>query len=138
MEKMYNHEITRLNKSLLFTEDEESLFSLKADHLHRVSNDKVIQLFCNELRSMLSIETTLELFKRVESLGFYLESLREEDPDKVPSLGEFFKVLSPFMMRAIIENIESDEGREALHQGFQEALRIAIEEEIHIWQEKII
>jgi len=41
-------------------------------------------------------------------------------------------------MRAVIENIESDEGREALHQGFQEALRIAIEEEIHIWQEKII
>ena len=138
MEKMYNHEITRLNKSLLFTEDEESLFSLCADHLHRVSNNKVIQLFCNELRAMLSMETPLELFKRVESLGFYLESLKEEDPDKVPSLDEFFKVLSPFMMRAIIENIESDEGREALHQGFQEALRIAIEEEIHIWQEKII
>lgn len=138
MEKMYNHEITRLNKALLYAGDGESLFSLKAEHLHRVPTSKVLQLFCNELKALLAIEATLELFKRVESLEFHIESLREEDPDKVPNLDDFFKVLSPVLMRAIIENIESDEGREALHQGFQEALRIAIEEEIHIWQEKII
>ena len=136
MEKMYNHEITRLNKSLLFTEDEESLFSLKADHLHRVSNNKVIQLFCNELRAMLSMETPLELFKRVESLGFYLESLKEEDPDKVPSLDEFFKVLSPFMMRAIIENIESDEGEKPYIKAFRKLYELLLKKKFIFGKKK--
>lgn len=138
MDKIYNHEITRLNKSLLFKEDGESLFSLKPEHVHRITTGRLLQMFCHDLKDLLTIEEPLDLFKRVESLEFHLESLREEDSDKIPNLDDFFKVLSPVLMRAVIENIESDEGREALHQGFLEALRIAIEEEIHIWQEKII
>ena len=138
MEKIYNHEIARLNKSLLFKGDGESLFALKPEQLHRVNSNKVIQMFCHELKDLLAIEDSLELFKRVESLEYHLETLREEDPEKVPSLDDFFRLLSPVLMRAVVENMETNEGREALHQGFQEALRIAIEEEIHIWQEKII
>ncbi len=103
-----------------------------------MNQNRIIQMFCHELKSLLSLDEPLELLKRVESLEFHLETLREEDSQKVPNLDDFFRVLSPVLMRAVIENIETNEGREALHQGFQEALRIAIEEEIHIWQEKII
>jgi len=96
MDKIYNHEITRLNKSLLIKEDGESLFSLKPEHVHRITTSRLLQMFCHDLKDLLNLEEPLELFKRVESLEFHLESLREEDFEKVPNLDDFFRVLSCF------------------------------------------
>ncbi|MCO4792726.1 MAG: hypothetical protein KC493_03380 [Bacteriovoracaceae bacterium] len=138
MEKMFNHEILRLNKSLLFQDDENSFYKINNENLHQFSRKKIVEIFCTELKYLLEIDDLVELVKRIDSLEYHLETLREENEKNVPNLDDFFRVLSPVLMRAIVENIETNKGREALHQGFQESIRISIEEEIHIWQEKLL
>ena len=47
-------------------------------------------------------------------------------------------MLSPILLRAVLESDLARDNSDDLIKGWLEALRIALEEEFYIWQEKLI
>lgn len=83
------------------------------------------------------IPHVLEKLKKLltlEDLGEIIDELLELE--ELPSQKDFFQHLSPLLLRATRENLKSSGSRELLLKGWKEALRVAIEEEVYIWQEK--
>ena len=89
------------------------------------------------------------LIKKINQLVQLLRQFKDEEVYKeLPNLDDFYRILSPVLLRSVSQTLDSlshDEkinlnanGEESLLKGWLESLRIAIEEEIHIWQEKLI
>ena len=132
-----------LNKNLAPLRD------LNSEHLLHTDKNQIIQLFCNDLKQLLDISELRELIKKLNQLHHLLLNLNDEGVYKdLPNLDDFFRVLSPVLLRSVsqaLDTISQDEKNnhsqsceESLLMGWLESLRISIEEEIHIWQEKLI
>lgn len=91
------------------------------------------QAFINDLKNVLLKD---DVFQLIESF-FFLEqnlhlALEQVDFDTpVMNFEEFYKNLSPVLMRALLENVNNSANAEALLNSIKESIRIALEEELH-------
>lgn len=113
---------------------------LKNDQFHFISEEEVIKAFCNDLKKALSKETLKEVLHEIFSIENNLAIIETKDEIdfQLPNFDHFYRSLSPVLLRAIWENLEGVDDRDHVLHGWLESIRIAIEEELYIWQEKII
>lgn len=103
-----------------------------------LDTEELIKSFSHELKKILQIEdpkVCLEKFFKLEDILETLEEVNQFD-EQLPSLLEFHRSFSVTALRIFWECLASDEIA-TLSSRFLEAFRIAIEEELYIWQEKI-
>ena len=96
---------------------------------------EILISYCHELKEILKINDSklcLEKFFKIEESIFKLEELNED----LPNLTDFHKSFSTTVLRIFWECTASED-MQSLSDRFLEAFRIAIEEELYIWQEKI-
>jgi hypothetical protein len=94
--------------------------------------------FLNELTTLLETETEVSsLAKKISSLERKINKLEDFLPTEieVPSLYDFHLSLSPVFLQMLIETETSNNPNE-FKTNCLEALRIALEEELSVWQEK--
>ena len=91
------------------------------------------QAFINDLKNVLLKD---DVFQLIESF-FFLEqnlylALEQVDFDTpVLNFEEFYRNLSPVLMRALLENVSNSSNAEAILNSIKESIRIALEEELH-------
>lgn len=91
------------------------------------------QAFINDLKNVLLKD---DVFQLIESF-FFLEqnlhlALEQVDFDTpVLNFEEFYRNLSPVLMRALLENVNNSSNAEAILNSIKESIRIALEEELH-------
>ncbi len=103
------------------------------DHKFVISNQEELKkIFVKDLKNILLKDNLFDLIQSffdletdlhaaVESLGFEVSVL---------NFDEFYKNLSPVLMRALLENSNQDHNAKAILLSIREALRIALEEEL--------
>ena len=117
--------------------------------ISQLDNKTLITYFCNDLKNILKIGDIRNIIHKLNQLDHTLIHLKEEEINlETPNLDDFFRTLSPVLLRSIEESLDSmsmnlntnekRNGEESLLKGWLESIRISIEEEIHIWQEKIL
>jgi hypothetical protein len=108
----------------------EELF--KADP-QLVTGAQVVDAFVLELKSLLTIEDLSKLIEKIFSLQTILEKLSHFVPNDiaVPKLDDFYKLLSPILMRSLQEHM-LDQNSQILMDSWKNAIRIAIEEELYL------
>lgn len=116
-----------------------NLYELRKSGLKKVSSRIVIQAYCESLKDILlknSLDEIIpEIFHIEQNLNFLIDEVNESEVE-YPKLDEFYKHLSPIFLQSILEHLDDHESREKVMKSWKEAIRIAIEEEIYIWQEK--
>lgn len=125
----------KMNRTFREKRDEE-LFSFKdfLDHKWVISsNEELKKTFARELKSVLQKENVFDLvnsFFELESELFQvLDQL--DFQTNIQNFDEFYKNLSPVIMRSLLENSQSSNDPSALLQSIKESIRIALEEELH-------
>lgn len=148
MDNYYGIHQNRTNRNILCPE--ASLLSECDDqYISQLDRKTILHYFCNDLRKILENDDLQKMIRELNQLDQLLVHLREEDINSdAPNLDEFFRILSPVLLRSIDESLNTlsinkeseaqEEGENSLLKGWLESIRIAIEEEIHIWQEKIL
>lgn len=96
------------------------------------NSNELKKTFINELKRLLKKEN---LFDLIESF-FELENdlhLAEEKLmlDEIVSFDEFYKNLSPVMMRSLLDHAKASQNSEIILASIKESIRIAIEEQIY-------
>ena len=126
-----------LKKNRTFQEKRDSkLYNLREIIERKFIVNEVSELkqaFINDLKNVLLKD---DVFQLIESF-FFLEqnlhlALDQVDFDTpVMNFEEFYKNLSPVLMRALLENVNNSANAEALLNSIKESIRIALEEELH-------
>ena len=139
---VYNHLGSKLNKpNRAFKEKgDEEVFTLKdfLDHKWVLqSNLELKKVFSRELKLVLKNENLFDLinafFELENNLNQTLDQVEFEV--KVINFDDFYKNLSPVLMRAILENSKSPDNAELILNSIKESLRISIEEELYQLEE---
>lgn len=137
MEKLvYSNLGLRKNKTFQSRRESEML-TLKdfVDSKWTIQNKDELKIaFIRDLKRLLLKENLYDLiqsfFDLEVTLNLALEKLIIED-DAILNFEEFYKTLSPVLLRAILDNAKTDELNENLLDTIKESIRIAIEEEIY-------
>ena len=139
---VYNHLGSKLNKpNRAFKEKgDEEVFTLKdfLDHKWVLqSNLELKKVFSRELKLVLKNENLFDLinafFELENNLNQTLDQVEFEV--KVINFDDFYKNLSPVLMRAILENSKSPDNAKLILNSIKESLRISIEEELYQLEE---
>lgn len=127
-----------LKKNRTFQENRDNkLFTLK-DILDRKvfinSPSELKQIFVNDLKNVLQKENVFTLIENFFQLEHDLHLAQDQfDFDNSPlNFEEFYKNLSPILMRALLENANQANNAENLLKAIKESIRIALEEELHL------
>jgi len=127
-----------LKKNRTFQENRDNkLFTLK-DILDRKvfinSPSELKQIFINDLKNVLQKENVFSLIENFFQLEHDLHLAQDQfDFDNSPlNFEEFYKNLSPILMRALLENANQANNAENLLKAIKESIRIALEEELHL------
>ena len=132
--------------------------------LNKIKRKKDIETFISKKLSLKDLVDTQIIFSKKEIYGAYIESLKyileEEEIDQIihrvfeieilldivcdkydyasdlPDFQKFYASVSPLFLRIIQDNFKTDLSHTI--KDLKEALRVAIEEEVFIWQEKIV
>lgn len=100
---------------------------------------EVIKTFIENLKELLEEDESLLLIEKISLLDGTLKKLKEQYIDEdLPNLEDFYRDLSPILMQKYWELNLNPPNKEAFEHLFLHSLHIAIEEEIYIWQEKIV
>lgn len=107
--------------------------------LKKISREEFIMAYCQELKEILGMRDLSLMIQSILALESDLMFIHEaiKDIKNLPRLRNFFIQLSPLLMQSFLEIKNNEDDEEAFHEGWIEAFRIALEEEIYIWQEKI-
>jgi hypothetical protein len=93
--------------------------------------------YTHELEQLLKINSLYELSRAIINLETKLSKLEKfvQVDLEIPNLSSFYLSLSPVFLQSIVEMNEMGSSESAeIH--WLEAVRIAIEEELSVWQEK--
>lgn len=97
----------------------------------------IVSGYCNDLMHLLEEEDIRVMISGIFQIQSQLSHLNEERGEIVfPTLDEFFKGLSPILLQVVWENLEENPDLSKMLKKWKEAIRIALEEELYIWQEK--
>ena len=125
----------KLKGHLLADNDELSLKSLyeKKD----INVEDIEYAYINDLQRILEMSEIENIIVNMFELESNLENLVQKFSEEniLPTLTNFYADLSPLLLQIILERGEAEE---SVMKGWLEAIRIAIEKEIYIWQEKKI
>jgi len=92
----------------------------------------VIKSFCERLKKLLEVDDIYELIDEIFNM--------QHDDFNVEGLyffSIFHKELSPILLRTIIDNKDSKDNFFKTNNQLIEAIRVALEEELYYWQEKM-
>ncbi len=140
MAELNNYDFYRVKKSKLFDEKMDNVLSLS--EISGKERVHVVKAFCNDLRLVLSCVHVNDMIEKIFQIDLLLQNIQESNSvaessrdglqsDQIPSLSEFYKSLSPILLRSLWENSDNSE----LSKVWLESLRVAIEEELYFWQE---
>lgn len=115
----------------------EELVRVLKDESGEVTSEQVVRALCEDLKSCLDHEDLKSCLQHFFKIEHYLHEL-EDEMEQVPSLKEFYEVLSPTLLRVVWEGLEGEMKLEELKDRWLEALRVSLEEEFYLWQEKIV
>lgn len=126
-----------LKKNRTFQEKRDNqLFTLK-DVLDRKviinSAAELKQIFINDLKAVLQKDNVFSLIENFFQLEHDLNEAQDHFGFDVTPLNfeEFYKNLSPVLMRSLLENATQANNAENLLKAIKESIRIALEEELH-------
>lgn len=102
-----------------------------------LTHQLILKSLCEEVKGCLEHEDLKSCLQAFFKIEFFLQEL-EEEISEVPSLKEFYEVLSPTLLRVLWEGLEGDLKLEELKDRWLEALRVSLEEELYLWQEKMV
>lgn len=133
-------------KSKKVTKTFNSLSSIPRLNEMQGSIDSILlkQSLCQEIKDLLeSKENTYQLIEGLFSIEADLYKLNDKLNDNAdqdfPNFSEMYRTLSPMILRAIWErgvgNSRSSEGE--IIKGVEQALRVALEEELYFWKDQI-
>ena len=101
---------------------------------------EIVESFCVEIKRILATGDLSELIEGIFALENTLEALASDpryEGDELPHLGDFYQHLSPLLLRLVVESQREGGDEESILQSWPEALRVSLEEEVYLWQEKI-
>ncbi len=104
---------------------------------------ELIRAFCQELKQLLAIEELPELIAGIFKIENDLQNLAQQEDfptdvvEQIPSFEEFYRQLTPIILRSILENPVIIEDIQQFSKLWKEALRISLEDELYFWQNKI-
>ncbi|MBC7714410.1 MAG: hypothetical protein H7177_13780 [Rhizobacter sp.] len=134
MEGSYNSLGLRANRTLREKQANE-LLTLK-DFIERkfvIHNEEELKrIFVKDLKVVLQKEDIFDLIQSFFDLETDLSNAVERIDTEINlvNFDEFYKNLSPVLMRALLENESAPENAGAILKSIKEALRIALEEEL--------
>ncbi len=136
MEGSYGSLGLRANRSFKAKQSSELLtlkdFIERKFHIQDVSELK--RIFVKDLKSVLQKEDLFDLIQSFFDLETDLNNasdLVDSDTDiNLVNFDEFYKNLSPVLMRALLENASTPDNAPVILKSIKEALRIALEEEL--------
>jgi hemoglobin-like flavoprotein len=133
MDQLYTNMKTKQVKANSFAAQSLSLEELLKADPHLISSTQVIDAFVQELKELLAIENLSKLIEKIFSLQTVLGKLTQHVPSDitVPNLDEFYKLLSPILMRSLQEHM-LDQNSQILMDSWKNAICIAIEEELYL------
>ena len=103
-----------------------------------ISFENFASAYCSDLKNCLEQETLENLLEDFFKLESHLNSLAEiEQEIATEALSEFYHYLSPVFLRVLKESIDGQVKGEMIMSRCLEALRVALEEELYLWQEKL-
>ncbi len=126
-----------LKKNRTFQEKRDhKLFTLKDIHEKKLvihTEEELTNVFISDLKSVLSKDNVFQIIESFFQLEHDLHQALEHFDFEAPKLNfeEFYKNLSPVLMRALLENANDSQNAEALLNSIKESIRIALEEELH-------
>lgn len=102
-----------------------------------IDQDVLNHAYILEIESILALDNLYDVSRTVLNLERKLVKLNKElsVSIEVPSLASFYLSLSPVFLQSFVESKELAE-EEDLESHWLEAVRIALEEELTVWQEK--
>lgn len=127
-----------LKKNRTFQEKRDNqLFTLKDVQERKViinSSAELKQIFINDLKAVLQKDNVFSLIENFFQLEHDLDEAKDQfDFDNSPlNFEEFYKNLSPILMRSLLENANQANNAESLLKAIKESIRIALEEELHL------
>jgi hypothetical protein len=132
---VYSNLGLKMNRTFREKRDED-VFSLKDFLEHKFtiqSKEELKKIFSRELKIVLLKENIFDLinsfFDLETNLHQVLDSVEFEVNDF--SFDEFYKNLSPIIMRSLLENIQSQDSATKILKSIKESIRIALEEELY-------
>lgn len=115
---------------------EEDVFTFKdfLEHKFTISTkEELKKTFARELKVVLQKENIFDLinsFFELEADLYHVLDLIEFEV-KEYNFDEFYKNLSPVLMRSLLENAQSPDNAPLILKSIKESLRIALEEELY-------
>lgn len=131
---VYSNLGLKMNRTFREKRDED-VFVLKDFLEHKFTihtKEELKKVFSRELKSVLQKENIFDLitcFFELESDLHHVLDLVEFEIDF--NFDEFYKNLSPVLMRALLENAQSPNNAPQILKSIKESLRIALEEELY-------
>ena len=143
---IYNNMSVRPKKSV--TTESIPVQDLKLEHLCQLKSgqeldllgeDKLAKAYCNDLRDLLHTEGLEEMITGLMTVEQQLSQLHSMLASKtelmLPSMMNFYKNLSPLLLRAAYETGLDDLA--SVKHGWIEAIRVALEDEIVASEESV-
>ncbi|MBC7540284.1 MAG: hypothetical protein H7281_15785 [Bacteriovorax sp.] len=132
---VYSNLGLKMNRTYQEKRDEE-VFTLKDFLEHKWtlnSNEELKRTFARDLKVVLQKENLFDLINGFFELESDLNHVLDQVEFEVSILNfdEFYKNLSPVLMRSLLENSQAPDNASLILQSIKESLRIALEEELY-------
>ncbi len=142
MTSFFDHNQVKVNKEFFRESARQAHYTLEDFLQDKVPHSLIEQRIFDEayigrLYQLLKVESIYDLAKEVLEVEKVLEKLADHLPVdiQIPSLNVFYHQLGPVFIQLFVE-VESIKEHEKLEAEWLKAVRIALEEEIIVWQEK--
>jgi len=101
------------------------------------TDKEIVEGYCDDLLKLLGEEDLKVMIAGIFRIqGQLSELLEEKNMDTTLALDDFFRQLSPLLLEVLWENANQDVDQPKLLKKFQEAIRISLEEELYLWQDR--
>lgn len=102
-----------------------------------VSDEQWRMALCEELKECLSFDELNDCLEALFKLEHLMDEVDKDLEGESPHLEEFYRHLSPSLLRVLWEVSHERLDFEGQKERWLEALRVSLEEELYVWQEKI-
>jgi hypothetical protein len=136
-ESTYNNLPLKPKRRIELLKEDRGL-SYIVNHNREPEQQDIVRAFIKDLKSLLSLENAVDLIEGIHAIEADLNKIEEQFLGlDVPNFADFYQDLSPLLLQKYWEQRKSKMSEEGTDQLFMDSIFIAIEEEIHIWQEKM-
>lgn len=132
----YNHWLVKSKKKVYMdVRQDEVLDDLLGSEIEL---NRLSRAYVNSLKVCLEQEDLSSLLKEFFRMEKVLKEIEENIDVEINALCEFYQYLSPILLRVLQESFElTEKSEQSLKERCLEAVRVALEEEFYLWQEKL-